>query len=182
MSVCSSGQNRSVSSTILIRSISYLHILSSNFRRCVASKLVSKFKNLKFWQILQMIMRWQGVSSERRHSSRSSYCFLVRLSFPLTFLCVGFCAGHWSQLHLLSTGEGPAWLHSSISGGGMMIIKMLQDSGNSVAFAMEIPQSCTKPSHICLLTTINLILVVLNLFLASIKVHNIFYHLSTQRQ
>ena len=36
LSVC--GQNRvhSVSSTILIKSISYLHILSSNFRRCVA--------------------------------------------------------------------------------------------------------------------------------------------------
>ena len=42
LSVC--GQNRvhSVSSTILIGSISYLHILSSNFRRCVACNVCYK--------------------------------------------------------------------------------------------------------------------------------------------
>ena len=48
LSVCSSihlsvcGQNRvfSVSSTILVGSISYLHILSSNFRRCVVYKVL----------------------------------------------------------------------------------------------------------------------------------------------
>ena len=41
-SVC--GQNRvcSVSSTILAKSISYLHILSSNFRRCVVCKVYIK--------------------------------------------------------------------------------------------------------------------------------------------
>ena len=46
LSVC--GQNRvcSVSSTILIGSISYLHILSSNFRRCVACN--AHFKIQKF--------------------------------------------------------------------------------------------------------------------------------------
>ena len=36
LSVCGQKRVRSVSSTILIGSISYLHILSSNFRRCVA--------------------------------------------------------------------------------------------------------------------------------------------------
>ena len=46
------GQNRvrSVSSTILIGSISYLHILSNNFRRCVACN--GCFKINVFWQIL----------------------------------------------------------------------------------------------------------------------------------
>ena len=46
LSVC--GQNRvcSVSSTILIGSISYLHILSSNFRRCVACNVCLKNWNL----------------------------------------------------------------------------------------------------------------------------------------
>ena len=34
LSVCGQNRVRSVSSTILIGSISYLHILSSNFRRC----------------------------------------------------------------------------------------------------------------------------------------------------
>ena len=36
LSVCGQNRVRSVSSTILIGSISYLHILSSSFRRCVA--------------------------------------------------------------------------------------------------------------------------------------------------
>ena len=36
LSVCGQNLVRSVSSTILARSISYLHILSTNFRRCAA--------------------------------------------------------------------------------------------------------------------------------------------------
>ena len=42
LSVCGQNHVRSVSSRILIRSISYLHILSSNFRMCVACK--ARFK------------------------------------------------------------------------------------------------------------------------------------------
>ena len=47
LSVC--GQNRvhSVSSTVLAGSISYLHTLSSNFRRCVACKVVFKIKKIE---------------------------------------------------------------------------------------------------------------------------------------
>ena len=92
LSVC--GQNRvcSVSSTILNGSISYLHILSSNFRRCVACNAcfkIQKFEILAnfyicnfdfvfFWLGIQydsmvwVIMRRREVSSERRHSSCSS--------------------------------------------------------------------------------------------------------------
>ena len=44
-SVCGQNRVRSVSSTILARSISYLHILSSNFRRCVACKGYCKIPN-----------------------------------------------------------------------------------------------------------------------------------------
>ena len=46
LSVCGQNRVRSVSSTILIGSISYLHILSSNFRRCVACN--ARFKIQKF--------------------------------------------------------------------------------------------------------------------------------------
>ena len=46
LSVCGQNCVRSVSSTILIGSISYLHILSSNFRRCVACN--ARFKIQKF--------------------------------------------------------------------------------------------------------------------------------------
>ena len=42
LSVCGQNRVRSVSSTILVGSISYLHILSSNFRRCVACNVCSK--------------------------------------------------------------------------------------------------------------------------------------------
>ena len=91
LSVCGQNHVCSVSSKIVARSISYLHILSSNLRRCVACKVCFKFC-LKFWQILQIcnfdfvffwlgiqydsivwvIMRRPGVSSERRRSSCSS--------------------------------------------------------------------------------------------------------------
>ena len=51
-SVC--GQNRfcSVSSTIPVGSISYLHILSSNFRGVLRVRVIAKFWN--FWQILEI--------------------------------------------------------------------------------------------------------------------------------
>ena len=50
LSVCGQNRVRSVSSIILIGSISYLHILSSNFRRCVMCNDCFKIKI--FWQIL----------------------------------------------------------------------------------------------------------------------------------
>ena len=51
LSVCGQTRVCSVSSRILIGSISYSHILSSNFRRCARVMPISKFKNLKFWRI-----------------------------------------------------------------------------------------------------------------------------------
>ena len=94
LSVC--GQNRvcSVSSRILIGSISYLHISSSNFRRCVACNARFKIQRIKilaifficnfdfvfFWLGIQydsmvwVIMRRREVSSEHRRFSCSSLC------------------------------------------------------------------------------------------------------------
>ena len=46
LSVCGQNRVRSVSSTTLIASISYLHILSSNLRRCVVCN--ARFKIQKF--------------------------------------------------------------------------------------------------------------------------------------
>ena len=52
-SVCGQNRVRSVTSTILAGSISYLHILSSTFRRCVAYKVCCKIPNFEclanFW-------------------------------------------------------------------------------------------------------------------------------------
>ena len=54
LSVCGQNSVRSVSSRILIGSISYLHILSSNFRRCVACNAhfkIQKFATTqRFWR------------------------------------------------------------------------------------------------------------------------------------
>ena len=94
LSICGQNHVRSVSSTILVGSISYLHILSSNFRRCVACNVYSKIKKLsssylgsnliqnfyfvcfllgiQFDSIVRVIMRRRGISSERRRSSCSS--------------------------------------------------------------------------------------------------------------
>ena len=47
LSICGQKRVRSVSSTILVGSISYLHILSSNLRRCVACNVCFKIKKIK---------------------------------------------------------------------------------------------------------------------------------------
>ena len=92
-SVCGQNRVRSVSSTILVGSISYLHILSSNVRMCVACKYywkIPKFEflanvwNLQLW--LCLFMTWDlmwitsmgnhgaaGGISDRRRSSYSSW-------------------------------------------------------------------------------------------------------------
>ena len=70
-SVCGQNCVHSVSSTILVVSISYLHILSSNFRIL----WICNFDIVFFWlgiqydSIVWVIMGRQRVSSERRHSS-----------------------------------------------------------------------------------------------------------------
>ena len=72
LSVCGQNRVRSVSSTILIGSISYLHILSSNFRRCVACnarfkiekfEILANFLNLQLWLCLLLTCCFWSVSS-----------------------------------------------------------------------------------------------------------------------
>ena len=86
-SFCGWNRVRSVSWTILAGFISYLHILSSNFRRCITCKVhQKKFQKFMFWQfflicsfnfvlfwlgiqyesIVWVIMGQQGVSSEQQ--------------------------------------------------------------------------------------------------------------------
>ena len=48
LSVCGQNGVRSVSYTILTGSISYVHMLSSNFRRCVVCKGYGKIKKIEF--------------------------------------------------------------------------------------------------------------------------------------
>ena len=61
LSVCGQNRVRSVSSTILVGFISYLHILSSNFRRYVACKVC--FKIQKFFKIcnFDFVFFWLGI-------------------------------------------------------------------------------------------------------------------------
>ena len=93
LSVCGHNHVHSVSSTILVGSILYLHIPSSNFRRCVMGNVSLKIKkyvilanSLVLWLWIGLCLTWNpiclnnmgndeaaGVSSERRGSSCSSY-------------------------------------------------------------------------------------------------------------
>ena len=61
LSVCGQNRARSVSSTILTRSILYLHILSINFRRCVARMRVSKLWNLEILANSLNLQFWPGL-------------------------------------------------------------------------------------------------------------------------
>ena len=56
-------------SEVLVGSMSYLYILSSNFRRCVACKVSAKFKNSNFWQFFKIgnfdfVLFWLGIRCE----------------------------------------------------------------------------------------------------------------------
>ena len=60
---------RSVASTVLVGSISYLYILSSNFRRCVGCKVsckISKFEVLAIFKIcnFDFVLFWLGIWCE----------------------------------------------------------------------------------------------------------------------
>ena len=66
LSVCGHNRVRSVTSTILAGCIPYLHIVSSNFRGCVACNAVCKIIKFYFWQIFQMcnfdfVLFWLGI-------------------------------------------------------------------------------------------------------------------------
>ena len=62
LSVCGHNHVCSVSSTILIGSISYLHILSNNFRRCVVCNVC--FKNKKFGLSLHQLSTNPDMNAE----------------------------------------------------------------------------------------------------------------------
>ena len=64
LSVC--GQNRvhSVPSTILAGSIAYLHILATNFRRCVACWVLWKFSKFEILAISLNLHLWLGIQYE----------------------------------------------------------------------------------------------------------------------
>ena len=96
-SVRPASRVRSVAPTVLVGSISYLHILSSNFRRCVVCKFFGKISKFKFFAIFQnlylwlcLVLTWElmwitsmgnhgasGGISERRRSSCSSFNFFL---------------------------------------------------------------------------------------------------------
>ena len=67
LSVCGKNRVRSVSSTILIGSISYLHILFSNFRRYVACNACFKIQKFgEFWRFFlicnfDFVFFWLGI-------------------------------------------------------------------------------------------------------------------------
>ena len=94
------GHNRvcSVSSTILVRSISYLHILSSNFRRCVAYQVYFKiwiFGNFfKFVTLtlscVHVMWRLKLIPHLSFYCSHFWFCMMIPLDGLLN-ISPGFC-------------------------------------------------------------------------------------------
>ena len=65
-SICPTSRVRSVAPTVLVESISYLHILSSNFQKVCR---ILKFQNLNFWQFFKicnfdLVFFWLGIWCE----------------------------------------------------------------------------------------------------------------------
>ena len=97
LSVRAASCVRSVAPIALVGSISYLHILLSNFRRCVMCKVCCKILKLEFLEFFlicnfDFVLFWLGISckslgnhgaaggiSERRHSS----CSLCMISMAV---------------------------------------------------------------------------------------------------
>ena len=55
LSVCGQNRVRSVSLTILVGPISYLHILSCNLSRCVAYNVCFKIKKMNFGEFFEFV-------------------------------------------------------------------------------------------------------------------------------
>ena len=94
-SVCPSRVS-SAAPTVLVGTISYLHILSINFRRCVACKVLCKIWNLDFWQFFKIcnfdfVLFWLGIWCEwlvwvimgRRGVSQNEGVLVVLVFFVL---------------------------------------------------------------------------------------------------
>ena len=70
LSICGQNRFRSVSFTILAGSISYAHILTSNFRRCVACKCYCKiYISMAQWKtvVSSLITHWSYYTLALRH-------------------------------------------------------------------------------------------------------------------
>ena len=98
------GPNHVRSSTILAGSISYLHILSINFRKCKIKtfEILANFSNLELWlwiwheSIVWVIIGRRQVFSERRHSSCSNYLWsmLTQCCLVMTYSNIDL-GQHW---------------------------------------------------------------------------------------
>ena len=80
LSVCGQNRVRCVSSTVLTALISYLHILSTNFRRCRALSFVKNSKILAISLILHLSLCLVSMLCEQLKS-----WFLIRVVIATTF-------------------------------------------------------------------------------------------------
>ena len=116
LSVCGQNHVRSISSTIHVGSISYLHILSSNLRRCVACNVCFKIKKLK---------------SERWHLCYQSYdIFRPKANYlwtlMLMILSYGWCVQKLSKYDVgikWIMNEKLIWTPNSIYGVSWRVLK-----------------------------------------------------------
>ena len=100
LSICPTSRVRFVAPTVLVGSILYLHILSSNFRRCVACKSSCTIcKNLYFWYFLKFVTLTLScfdsgsdvwVIMRQRRVSQNAGILVVLVVFVNTFQSVNY--------------------------------------------------------------------------------------------
>ena len=111
---------RSAAPTVLVGSISYLYILSSNFRRCVACKVSCKISKFELTYYIKMGNHGAaGGISERRLSSCSSFLIPAQLpayssrNFQVQLLWAFHQFGSYYWSDCISITYTPSWhLHA----------------------------------------------------------------------
>ena len=107
--VCPPSYVRSVAPTVLVGSISYLHILSSNFRRCVPCQVSCKiYGNFLKYVSFNIVLFWLGIWCEslvwvitgRRGVSQNAGVLVV-LVYPVLVTCQ-IAKYHWLSLVFVS--------------------------------------------------------------------------------
>ena len=112
---------RSVVPTVQAGSISYLYILSSNFRRCVACKVSCKFLRLRFWQFCKIcnfdfVLLWLEIWCEslvwvimgRRGVSQNAGVLVVLVTYDINEWLAGNVNWCWTPPAILR-----GWAHET---------------------------------------------------------------------
>ena len=114
-------------------------------RRCCRNRIVTWWRHqMEIFSALLVICEGNSSVIGEFPSQRP-----VALSFDVFFdLCLNRRLSKQSRRRWFETPSRPLWRHCNYGVG--CVCNLVEDCSNSIANAMELPQSCTKPSAVCL--------------------------------